>query len=136
MGGLENPDAVALLHGTLAGYSRRGSSVPTDLFLAWAADEGWPTDAVLALRGVALAAENATPSLGQLTISRAGEGELLVRLTRDEARLAHAALREVLLGPYRIPDDEFHTLTGFRRDEADVLLDALGASLTDPSASD
>src|SRR4051812_27098875 len=41
IGGLVNPNAVALLHGTLAGYSRRGASVSMDLLLGWAADEGW-----------------------------------------------------------------------------------------------
>ena len=71
---------------------------------------------------------------GAVTTSKASDGALLVHLTRDEARLAHAALREVLLGPFRIAGDDFQTLTGFRRDEADVLLDALGESLADPPA--
>jgi hypothetical protein len=38
------------------------------------------------------------------------------------------------LGPFRIPDEEFPTLTRFRRDEADVVLAAPGESLADPSA--
>ena len=105
-----------------------------DVFVGWAADEGWPADTLPVLRGIALAADNATPSLGELTTSKASDGALLVHLTRDEARLVHAALREVLLGPFRIAGDEFQTLTGFRRDEADVLLDALGESLADPPA--
>jgi hypothetical protein len=91
IGGLDNPNAVALLHGTLAGYSRRGASVSKDVFVGWAADEGWPADTL-------------------------------------------PVLREVLLGPFRIAGDDFQTLTGFRRDEADVLLDALGDSLADPPA--
>jgi hypothetical protein len=129
MGGLENPKAVALLHGTLAGYARRGAPVPKDCFCTWAGEEGWPPETLPVLRGIAFAADDATPSLGELTSSRAADGALLVQLTRDEARLAHAALRELLLGPYRIPDDELDTLTGFRRDEAEVLFDALHAAL-------
>jgi hypothetical protein len=46
-------------------------------------------DGARVLRGIAYAADNATPK------------------------------------PQRVHDDEFHTLTGFRRDEAEVRFDAL-----------
>jgi len=42
-------------------------------------------------------------------------------------------LREILLGPHKIPEWEFHTLMRFRRDEARFVLDALQHALsTDP----
>jgi hypothetical protein len=130
IGGLDNPNAVALLHGTLAAHARSGRTVPIATFCQWASDEGWPDDELPVLRGIALAAEYATRDLGELTTTRASDGALLVHLTRDETALARAALREVLLGPYRIPKSEFDTLVGFFQDEADVLLDALSDALT------
>jgi hypothetical protein len=129
IGGLENADAIALLHGTLAGYARRGTPVARDRFCAWADQEGWPGESLPVLRGIAYAADNATPNLGELTTTKAAGGALMVHLTLDEAYIAHAALREVLSGPYRVPDEEFHTLTGYRPDEAKVVLDALGDAL-------
>jgi len=47
-------------------------------------EEGWPGDAVPVLRGVALAAENATAYLGELRTTRASSAALMVQLTRDE----------------------------------------------------
>jgi hypothetical protein len=77
------------------------------------------------LRGIALAAQNATADLGQLTTTKASNDSLVVQLTRDEAKLLRGALNNILGGPYAIPEWEFHTLLGFRTDEARVLLDAL-----------
>jgi hypothetical protein len=124
-GGLGNPDAVAIVHGTLAAYSRSGRPVDPERLRSWATAEGWAPDDLLVLRGIALAAEHAMPDLGELTTTKADDGALLVHLTRDEACLAHAALVEIVLGPYSIPDREFHTLTGFRRDAAQLLQQAL-----------
>jgi hypothetical protein len=132
-GGLANPEAVALLHGTLASYSRHGQRVSRDVFCGWAALEGWSDEELPVLRGIALAADYATPDLGELTTTKAADGSLVVHLTRDEARLARSALREVVLGPYRIPESEFQTLLGFRRDDADGLLNALSDALTEPA---
>jgi hypothetical protein len=94
-----------------------------------AAEEGWPQNQILILRGIALVAENATADLGELTTMRAADGTLVVRLTQDEAKLARAALAGTLYGPYSIPEWEFHTLMGFRTDEAQALLDALGRAI-------
>jgi hypothetical protein len=124
---------VNLLHGTLAGLHRRGSPVDVATFCRWAAEQGWPDDELPVLRGVALAAANATKDLGELTMSRAADGSLVVQLTRDEARTAHGALREILLGPHKIREREFHSLMGYRRDEARVAFDALrDALVADP----
>jgi hypothetical protein len=131
VGGLGNPNAAALIHGTLAGLHRSGNPIPADTLSRWASDEGWPDDALPVLRGLGLAAEFALPDVGELTTTRAEDGRLVVHLTRDEARAAHGALREVLIGPYAIPPSEFHTLMGFRPDEARVVLEALGNALSD-----
>jgi hypothetical protein len=129
--GIESPVIVARLHGSLAGLHRTGDAVPVDVVCGWAEEEGWTPHDVLVLRGVALAAENATPDLGELTTVRAADGSLVVRLTQDESQLARAALGSVLSGPYAIPAWEFHTLIGFRSDEAQVLRDGLGRALGD-----
>jgi hypothetical protein len=83
------------------------------------------------LRGLGLVAKVALPDVGELTTTRAEDCHLVVHLTRDEARAALGALREVLLGPYAIPPSEFHTLMSFRPDEARMVLDALINALSD-----
>jgi hypothetical protein len=129
MGGVESADAVGLILGTLAALHRSGGALDEGTRDRWAVEEGWDEAALPVLRGIALAAEVALPDLGELTTTRAADGSLVVHLTRDEARAAHGALREVLLGPHAIPEWEFHPLMGFRPDAARVVFDALGAAL-------
>lgn len=93
--------------------------------------EGWDEEALPVLRGIALAAQHGVADVGELTTTRAEDGNHVVLLTRDEARVAHGALGEVLLGLHPIRESEFRTLTGFERDDARVVFDALGAALKD-----
>jgi hypothetical protein len=127
-GGLGNPHSVARIHGTFASLSRSGSPLLGSTFVRWAAEEGWSEDDLPVLRGVALAAEAAMPDLGELTTTRAADGQLVVHLTRDEALTRRP---EGTAAPsLRHPESEFNTLMGFRPDEAEVVLDALGAALS------
>ena len=135
VGRLGDPAVVALLHGSLAGLHRTRQPVPVDVVCQWAAEEGWPQDQVLVLRGIALAAENATADLGELTTTRAADHALVVCLTEDEAKLARAGLASIMHGPHAIPEWEFHTLMGFRSDEARVLLDSLRGALGEHRAA-
>lgn len=98
-------------------------------YVSGAAEEGWPEDEALVPPAIALAAENATADLGELTTRRAADHALVVCLTEDEARLARAGLVSTMHGPYAVPEWEFHTLMGFRSDEARVLLDSLRDAL-------
>lgn len=139
-GGLDEPSNASLMHGSLRGLVRKGELPGWEELRAWAVDEGIQPDDVEALRGIRLAVAHSEHDVGQLTV--AVEDHLVLRLTRDEARIARSALGLMLFGPFcnhhghRNHDDPFwevHTLTGFWPDEYRTLYDAFNARLEPPS---
>jgi hypothetical protein len=128
---LEDPERVGLLYGSLGALRRAGRTVAPDEARAWALESGWSSEAAWALSGIALAVRDGLPDIGTLSTGTAADGNLVVSLTRDEARVARSALFEVLYG---LPDmhrdggmneGDLHAIFGYDKLQANAVLEAL-----------
>jgi hypothetical protein len=132
---LEDPEGVGVLYGTLGALRRAGRTVSPDEVRAWALESGWSSETAWALSGIALAVRDGLPDIGALSTGPAADGNLVVSLTRDEARIARSALSEVLHGLPEMHRDggmnegDLRAIFGYNALQAEAVLEALNEAL-------